>query len=384
MNRRKQLQQQRKRQLPPDDSSDDVFTGAAADDDEEGGCSADNIISGPQDRKNVTNEVVSSPSKPIDNYEDDKDLYRDDDYKSNELQALHRGAITQSNFTKRCLTEDTFSFVIYCHVQSRAFILATLVFSLQIAIFIILAVDIIDVSNKKNPLALPANVETPVRITELIAIVIAIITQDDVRKAVNLLREGFDTDLPKAFQGATVVKWILSIILRASQGCFGLFVTFLLIMQSSTVLELLLNFSAMEFVTLLDDVVFSLTSEGFLGKVLKEEAKRLSNTFYHVSHHAAESDSRTAKFFTAAYFVVLFTIMYSGWGIIFAKQARGAYLCDEIFVQFGDELLPLLGTLTGLLHRRKLTFGGRLSYRDDRDGGPLLAYCLEDKVRTYC
>ena len=52
---------------------------------------------------------------------------------------------------------------------------------------------IIDVSNVQNPFMWPPNVETPVRIIEALAIVIAIITQDDVRKAVNLLREGFDT-----------------------------------------------------------------------------------------------------------------------------------------------------------------------------------------------
>jgi len=73
-------------------------------------------------------------------------------------------------------------------------------------------------------------------------------------------------------------KWALSILLRGSEGLLGLFVTFLLVMQSNNVLDLLLNFSAMEFVTLLDDVIFALTSEGFLGRVLKKEATRLSGT----------------------------------------------------------------------------------------------------------
>ena len=73
-------------------------------------------------------------------------------------------------------------------------------------------------------------------------------------------------------------KWALSILLSGSEGLLGLFVTFLLVMQSNNVLDLLLNFSAMEFVTLLDDVIFALTSEGFLGRVLKKEATRLSGT----------------------------------------------------------------------------------------------------------
>ena len=80
-------------------------------------------------------------------------------------------------------------------------------------------------------------------------------------------------------------KWALSILLRGSEGLLGLFVPFLLVMQSNNVLDLLLNFSAMEFVTLLDDVMFSLTSEGFLGRVLKKEATRLSGTVSHSIDH---------------------------------------------------------------------------------------------------
>lgn len=74
--------------------------------------------------------------------------------------------------------------------------------------------------------------------------------------------------------------------------------------------------------------------------------------------------------------------MFAGYGVIFANQAAGKYLCDQVFVQFGDELLPMLGTISGVLYRHKQSFGGRLSYRDDRVGGPLLAYCDADNRWT--
>lgn len=162
-----------------------------------------------------------------------------------------------SDYTKRCLPADTFSFLIYSSVQSRPFFLAAFVFLLQIAILVILSLDIInlDNDNAKNPMNFPPNVEYPVRVSEVLAIMIAIITQEDIRKAVSLLRDGFDENLQKKFKGATFERWVLSIASRASEGLLGLFVTFLLIMRSSSVLDLLLNFLAVEFVTMLDDVV---------------------------------------------------------------------------------------------------------------------------------
>ena len=120
----------------------------------------------------------SSPMS-IGDYNDEKYIYRykEDTNNNTELRPLHRASIItppQSNFTKRCLPEDTFSFLIYSQLHSRTFFLATLVFSLQIAIFVILTVDIIDVSNARNPMMFPPNVETPVRITEVLAIFINI------------------------------------------------------------------------------------------------------------------------------------------------------------------------------------------------------------------
>eukprot|EP00984_Skeletonema_dohrnii_P021179 scaffold10510_cov84-Skeletonema_dohrnii-CCMP3373.AAC.13 len=241
-------------------------------------------------------------------------------------------------------------------------------------------------------MSFPPNVNFPVRISEVLAIVIAIITQEDIRKAVNLLRDGFDQNLPKKFKGATFAKWGLSIALRASEGLLGLFVTFLLIMRSSSVLDLLLNFLAVEFVTMLDDVVFALISEGFLGRSLKTEATKLSKSYYHVSHRSV--DSRAALIVTVAYFVVLFTAFFAGWGYIFWKQERGEYLCDQIFAQFGDEVVPMLGTFTGLFRRQTLTFGDKLVGRRSvyksvynntevvQDGEALLAYCHAKKRWT--
>jgi len=330
-----------------------------------------------------------TPVPMLDDDYDNNNNRDNDSSNNNELQSLCRQPSSNASKscesdTQQCLCEDTFSFLIYSHVRSRAFVLATFVFLFQIAIYVVLAIDIINASDPNNPLKFPVNVEGAVRAAEFLAIVVAIITQDDLRKAVNLLRDGFDQNLVNAHEGATKKKWILSIVLRGSEGFFGLFLTFLLIMQSDTVIELLLNFLAMGFVGQLDDVVFVLTREGFLGKALQKDAKKLSCTFYNVSHLSTES--KTASFATFAYFGVFFVAFFAAWVTIFSKQVTGEYLCQDIFGEFGDEVVPMLETFTGSFSsRQEEIIGKRLSYINYQGDGnwvAVLAYCLEQKRWT--
>jgi hypothetical protein len=73
---------------------------------------------------------------------------------------------------------------------------------------------------------------------------------------------------------------------------------------------------------------------------------------------------------------------FGGWGKIVRNQDSGVYSCHRIFAQHGDEALPMLGTFSGLFRIQNQSFGGRLSFRDDRVGGALLAYCRNDKRWT--
>jgi len=307
---------------------------------------------------------------------------------SDEAMSFMTQSTSDRDFAERTLPTDTFSFLVYTDVFSSYFLLGIMVFLFQLAIYGVLLYDIIDSGtkiNKKNLFGFPFNVGDPVRIAEVIAIFISIITQQDVRKAICLYRDGFDeSGLTQVFKGATIYKWWLSIVFRACEGGLGLIVTFLLIMRSDSVLDLLLNFSAIEFITMLDDVLFELASEGFLGRPLKKETRRLSRKSYYVSHACA--NSYCAKVLSIAYFVVLCVCFFGGWLIIYIKQSRGHYLCQLIFSQFGDDKLTMLGTFTGLFSMHSKMFDDRASYRgaDLQDGerGPLLAYCEKEKHWT--
>ena len=60
--------------------------------------------------------------------------------------------------------------------------------------------------------------------------------------------------------------------MRFILALFAIAVTFMLIIRSSEVIELLLNFTAVEFISLLDNVAFRLASTGFFGRANYDEA----------------------------------------------------------------------------------------------------------------
>jgi hypothetical protein len=261
---------------------------------------------------------------------------------------LNRGGLispgnsSSISLTERSLPKDTFSFIIISSLFSLPFLIAIIVFSFQIVIFSLVSVDVIDLSNSSNPFHLPPNVESTVRATQVLAIIIAIVTQDDVKKVILILRDGYDADV---FQGtfgpnATKFKWIISLVLGAAEGLVGLFITFMLIMQSKTVLDLLLNFSAMEFVSLLDDVAFLMLRQGYFGIGMMKPAT-LCEKKYHVSRFKSSRLS-------AMYFIIIFAVMFSGWIGIYANQSKGEYLCQRMYIQVADEFAPALARLSGI------------------------------------
>jgi hypothetical protein len=110
--------------------------------------------------------------------------------------------------------------------------------------------DVVDQDNKENRLDIPVGVENQVRYAQLIAIVITVISQDEVRQSLNVLYTGYDQDIvSRAFHhpsdasvsvshrfGCSMgFRWYLSLILRLVAGILGLAVTFMLLITVDSI-----------------------------------------------------------------------------------------------------------------------------------------------------
>ena len=144
-------------------------------------------------------------------------------------------------------------------------------------------------------------------------------------------------------------------------------------------LSLLLNFTAMGFVSELDEVVFFLAMQGFVGVQCEEAAEIVTGTSYYVP----KKKLRATKMVLLS---CLFSAMVAGWSVVVQNQVNGKYLCSTIFVQIGDDLLPALGTFSGLYDLQSPTdngFGSQyMSYVDRRSGKATFGYCEDSGAWT--
>lgn len=82
--------------------------------------------------------------------------------------------------------------------------------------------------------------------------------------------------------------------------------------------ELLLNFTAIEFVSLIDNAAFVLAAKGFLGIENKKECNLVLETEYPVP----ESRKHNPRYQVFTLFVLYF-ILLGGWAAIFSEQVQG-------------------------------------------------------------
>jgi hypothetical protein len=240
--------------------------------------------------------------------------------------------------------------------------------------------DSIDLDNAQNPLGIPASVEGPVRASQVLALFIAVISQTDVASSANLLFNVYkSTDLNEwltstAGSGPTRTKWFGSLFSRFLEGCFGLTVTFILIMRADTVRDILLNFTAEEFVSSIDNIVFYMAKLNYFGRKVKTNAE---NPVIDEEHFAVRDlDSRCGLHFLLL--SVIYLSFFGGWLGILAKQNKGDYLPQMVFVQFDDDFSPALGTFSGAYRIGKTRHAfstGRVEYVEIKSGKAWLGYC---------
>jgi hypothetical protein len=154
-----------------------------------------------------------------------------------------------------------------------------LVFSFQIAFLVLIicskavrsmsANEDIDNPNEEGFAGyMPANASLVVRTTQFVAIAAFVLfAEDSIGDVVDAVRyfplTGWYTDH----------KFIsLSCVLRFAQGFLACFTVFLLVMISTDVIDIVLNFTAVNFISSLDDAAFELASSGRYGNVLKKKA----------------------------------------------------------------------------------------------------------------
>jgi hypothetical protein len=123
---------------------------------------------------------------------------------------------------------------------------------------------------------IPANASRIIRYTQVTAIAAFVVFPDSSLKDIVTSVRVFPR--PSNVQsGDSAGSMKFSCLLRALQGSLAMVVTLLLVITSDAVVDIILNFTAVNFISHLDDSAFDLAMSGEFGPALQAEAERIAN-----------------------------------------------------------------------------------------------------------
>eukprot|EP00536_Pseudo-nitzschia_multiseries_P018273 jgi/Psemu1/248640/estExt_Genewise1.C_23270002 len=231
---------------------------------------------------------------------------------------------------------------------------------------------------------IPSNVTDLVRTTQIAAILSYMIFADsslmDICTGIemfppllNLLRTN---DCEKHYLG----RILFACALRCIQGILAVFAVFLLVMTSSEVTEIILNFTAVTFISALDECAFGLAKDGKYGSMLEVAAKRIEveplpgfmcHKHRHVRYRAAVS---------------LISAMLLGLicFVAFAQEGSEVWVTKILKIKFEDDYSHDLDSYSGCYNIvNDSVYSKRYSYNlnlSKTSGGEArLGYCKDDR-----
>jgi hypothetical protein len=122
---------------------------------------------------------------------------------------------------------------------------------------------------------------------------------------------------------------------------------FILVVQSTSVIGMFLNFAALEFITQVDDIAFALAKRGYLTDAIKDECDHVSDKMI----QCVKGGRYLRRLFIT---------------LIFYQQRAGRFDCGRLQVQFGDGFITLLPVFSGMYDYERDYHDGRPVYWDER------------------
>jgi len=123
---------------------------------------------------------------------------------------------------------------------------------------------------------IPSNVDDLSRATQYMALLSYCIFADESVKDIVTAVEMWPK-IKKVKKEDNIQRIMLSCTMRFSQGILASLVVLLLVISTQDVIDIILNFTAVNFISGFDDVAFELAQWGKYGPVLEAEAKRIEN-----------------------------------------------------------------------------------------------------------
>lgn len=189
---------------------------------------------------------VEQVEERITAFDAEKDLEKMDDAQwSNMKISTQDKAAEDEPGSEDYLVEDSYSVIFVASYASLSFLYAACTIFVQMAITFALLWDVFRAGDDGNPIGVPPDVPPSVRMVAFLTLMVAPGFMEDFLTAISFLSQGYDSRVISQKPHATFTKFMLAGTLQLITGLGLLATIFALIMQSDTVLGLMLNYAAL-------------------------------------------------------------------------------------------------------------------------------------------
>lgn len=254
------------------------------------------------------------------------------------------------------LTKDVYSLLYTADLCGYAFNYALTIFLLQFFLLMLLFFNLVDTSSDpettngvQNRMKLPAGVEYAVTLAQFLGLLLAVMLMANDS---DTIVEGYEKDIQYDSPNATRTRWFFSGFLQTFMGIMFVALSFILTMQSTDVLEIFLNLAGLAFLHEFGKWGFQLGLTGLVGRRAQKECEHV---FYLKQLIPEATQNRIV--YTKRAMLCLFTIgVLIPFGIFAVAQSKGTYLCQNIYIQFGDSYFPQYVYYSGVFEKAPTIF----------------------------
>jgi hypothetical protein len=218
------------------------------------------------------------------------------------------------------LSQDTFTLMILARPLSKQWAFGVIVFALQATLLTMVISEQYSSSKGSTPFDVPYKVPPIVHVGQFLAIILSLATQTDlVISIVTFIMLWFKrrvhwTQLIKVSEDSSVFVWLSRVAFPAGcefiEGLLVLIATFVIVIQSDSIIELFKDFAAMQLISELDNMSFWLALHGYLGKDLAYGAKQARK----IKVHEVYITTCLGIPLRSVVLLILFVSMAGGWG----------------------------------------------------------------------
>ena len=170
-----------------------------------------------------------------------------------------------------------------------------------------------------------------VYMAQAFSICISVMSQRNFITSLQDLFGDFPTVILQTAPFASRRKWICSNLARFLDGVLAIIVSFILIVQSSDVLELFMNFAALAFIQEISSIAFLLVNHGYIFESLQKDTEDVKKVM-------VPKKVRTRSVFRTEMMITFSMVVVLGiWGMVVHMQHKGDFTSQKLVVQVSQD-----------------------------------------------